>query len=101
MPARPIAGGKGIAMFTPFDDRVLALGGPARDYAPVVPDDGADLPQVAIALYAEIGGRVSFVSESGQQRDVEIADYGWILCGVRRVRATGTTAAGIHALVLA
>lgn len=87
-------------MQNPFENRALSLSGPARDYVPVIPSDSVPLPQVAIALYAEIGGRVAFVSESGAVRDVEIADYGWIMCGVGQVRATGTTASGLHALVL-
>lgn len=87
-------------MHNPFDNRSLSLSGPARDYLPVVPSDAAPLSQVAVALYVETGGRVVFVSESGFQRDVEVSDYGWILCGVSQVLATGTTAAGIHAMVM-
>ena len=87
-------------MQNPFDDRVLALSGPARDYLPVTPNDGAPLPQVAVALYVEVGGRVRFLSEAGAERDVEAPDHGWILCGMRQVKATGTTASGIHALIV-
>jgi hypothetical protein len=87
-------------MQNPFENRALSLSGPARDYVPVTPSDSNPLPQVAIALYAEVGGRVTFISETGAMRDVEIPDFGWIMCGVSHVRATGTTATGLHALVL-
>ena len=87
-------------MQNPFDDRVLALSGPARDYLPVTPSDSDPLPQVAVALYVELGGRVVFVSESGATRDVEAPDHGWILCGMRQVKASGTTASGLHALIV-
>lgn len=87
-------------MQNPFDDRVLALSGPARDYLPVTPSDSEALPQVAVGLYVEVGGRVTFVSEAGFTRDVEAADNGWILCGMRQVMATGTTASGLHALIV-
>nr|WP_246059169.1 hypothetical protein [Shimia litoralis] len=52
----------------------------------MTPDDATDLPMVAIALYVETGGTV--------------ADFSILPLGTVRVRATGTTAAGIHALVL-
>jgi hypothetical protein len=87
-------------MKNPFNSRVATLSGPARDYYPVSPDDVLSLPQVAVALYAETGGRVVFVAENGQTRDVGVGDYGWILCGITQVRATGTTASGLHAMML-
>lgn len=82
-----------------FSTRSASLNGPARDYLPVVPDDATALPGTAVALYVETGGQIAFVSAAGQTRSVVVADGGWILCGVRKVLATGTTADGIHALV--
>ncbi len=41
-----------------------------------------------------------FVAENGQTRDVGVPDYGWILLGMTQVRATGTTASGLHAMML-
>ena len=87
-------------MKNPFDTRVATLSGPARDYLPVTPSDADALPEVAVALYAETGGRIVFVTEAGQTRDVAVPDFGWILCGVRQVMATGTTATGLHAMGL-
>ena len=64
------------------------------------PSDAAPLPAGAPALYVETGGVVAFISETGAQRAVELPDYGWLLCGVRQVLATGTTAAGLHAMLV-
>ena len=87
-------------MANPFDSRSLGMAGPGIDYAPVTPNDSADLADVAIALYVEGAGDVSFVSQKGETRTVGVPDFGWILCGVKRVRATGTTATQIHAVVI-
>lgn len=87
-------------MSNPFDSRAASLSGPGLDYAPVAPSNTAALPDVAIALYVEAGGVVRFVSQKGATRTVTVPDYGWVLCGVRQVLATGTTAGGIHAVVV-
>ena len=78
----------------PFSSRMTSASGPGRDYVPVTPSDATPLTTPAIALYVETGGVVSFVSATGATRTVAVSDYGWVLCGVRQVRATGTTAAG-------
>jgi len=85
----------------PFTNRSPSLAGPATDALPVTPDDALDLPGVAIGLYIETGGALSLVTEAGQTRTLRVADFSILPVGTRRVRATGTTAAGIHALVLA
>lgn len=87
-------------MTNPFENRSLSLRGPATDMSPVTPDDGADLPDVAVALYIETGGAVAFVTVAGQSRLVSVADNSILPVGVGRVLATGTTASGIHAFVL-
>lgn len=88
-------------MTNPFSNRSLSLSGPATDIVPVTPDDATDLPDVAVALYVEQGGTISLTSVHGEARNVQVADFALLPVGVRRVAATGTTAAGIHALVLA
>lgn len=88
-------------MINPFSNRAASLQGPATDIQPITPNDFADLPFVAIALYVETGGAISFMTAAGQQRQVELPDFAILPVGVRRVEATGTTASGIHALVLA
>ena len=87
-------------MSNPFSLRATSLNGPGIDYAPVTPSNSQPLSDVAIGLYVETGGDVAFVSEKGQTRTVRVPDFGWILCGVRQVRATGTTAADIHAVIV-
>lgn len=87
-------------MSNPFLTRATTIAGPGIDYAPVTPNNDMNLEDVAIALFVESGGSVSFVSLKGQIRTVTVPDFGWILCGVSRVRSTGTTADGIHAVVV-
>lgn len=88
-------------MSDPFSLRSPSLSGPGVDYAPVTPSDAAALPDVAIALYAETGGAIRFESRKGEVRTVTVPDFGWVLCGVRAVLATGTTAGAIHAVTIA
>ena len=87
-------------MSNPFETRSTSLAGPGVDYAPVTPDDATDLPDVAISVFVESGGAVSFTSQKGVDRTVVLPDFGFLACGVRRIRATGTTASGIHAIVV-
>lgn len=87
-------------MTNPFATRLVSLNGPARDLVPVTPDDGVDLPQIAVSLYIETGGSVSLITEAGVARDVQVPDHMILPVGVRRVQATGTTASGIHALIV-
>jgi len=87
-------------MKNPFSTRATTLTGPAHDYLPVTPDDATDLSEIAVSLYAETGGTVTFDSVRGVTRTVRVPDHGWVLCGLRRVRATGTTATGLHAMVV-
>ncbi|MFV2035026.1 MAG: hypothetical protein ACC631_07935, partial [Halocynthiibacter sp.] len=70
------------------------------DAQPVTLDAGTDLPETAVALYIETGGDVAFVSASGTNRTVRVADFSILPVGVLRVLASGTTATGIHALTV-
>lgn len=88
-------------MTNPFRNRALSLSGPATDILPVTPSDSLDLAQVALALYVESAGAISFVTAAGQTRTVQVASNSILPVGAARVRATGTTATGIHALVIA
>jgi hypothetical protein len=87
-------------MTNPFHNRAPSLSGPALDIVPVTPDDATDLPTVAVALYVETGGVVSFVTAKGNARSVAVADFTILPVGAERVLATGTTATGIHALTV-
>lgn len=84
----------------PFANRAVPLSGPATDILPVTPDDGTDFGDIAIALYVETGGTVAIHTVGGQTRSVGVADNAILPVGTRRVLASGTTASGIHALVL-
>lgn len=87
-------------MSNPFADRTPSLSGPATDILAVTPDDLTDFAEVAIALYVETGGTLSFISARGNARSVTVADNQILPVGARRVNATGTTATGIHAMVI-
>jgi len=88
-------------MNDPFALRAAPMSGPARDILPVTPDDAADLPGVAIGLFVETGGAISIETVAGGMRTMNVPDFSLLPLGVRRVFASGTTATGIHALVLA
>ena len=68
---------------------------------PVVPDDATDMAEVAVALYVEVGGNLSVLTSRGQPRTINVTDHSILPVGIRRVNATGTTANGIHAMVIA
>ncbi|MEM5478109.1 hypothetical protein [Pacificibacter sp. AS14] len=87
-------------MTNPFENRVPNLSGPALDILPVTPDDIIDLADVAVALYIETAGTVTFVSARDATRTVEVTDFAILPVGVKRVLATGTTATGIHAFLV-
>ncbi len=87
-------------MFNPFDTRAASLQDPARSMYAITPDDAADLPYVATALYTETAGTVAFVSVAGDTCTVAVGDYSILPVGVRRVLATGTTALGLHAFMV-
>lgn len=84
-----------------FKAHALTAAGPATDILPVTPDDTTDLTIVASALYVETGGTLSVITLRNETRSIEVGDLSLLPVGVRRVRATGTTATGIHALVVA
>ncbi len=88
-------------MNDPFASRLSSLSGPARDILPVSPSDSTDLPTVAVALYVEQGGALTITTVAGLQRTLNVADWTILPVGVRRVWATGTTAGGIGAMVVA
>ncbi len=88
-------------MSSPFQNRAASPGGPATDIVPVTPSNLTDLPQGTAALYVETGGTLAIQSDVGAQRTLVVADFSILPVRVRRVLQTGTTATGIHAMVLA
>ena len=87
-------------MTNPFENRTSSLSGPATDIIPVTPDDVVELSEVAIALYIETGGALSVLTTRGGDRTINVTDNSILPVGVRRVNTTGTTASGIHAMVI-
>lgn len=85
-------------MSNPFANRAPSLSGPAMDIVPVTPNDVVDLDEVAVALYVETGGNITFTTVQGNTRTVSVSDFAILPVGARRVLATGTTATGVHAL---
>lgn len=88
-------------MTNPFENRTSSLSGPATDMVPVALDDVTEMAEVAVALYVETGGALSVLTSRSQPRTIGVADHSILPLGVRRVNATGTTASGIHAMVIA
>lgn len=89
------------AMTNPFDGRTPALSDPSADIMPITPSDTMDLPEVGIGLYVETGGAVSIVTPAGQHRTLNVADFSILPVGIVKVMASGTTASGLHAFVVA
>ncbi len=87
----------------PFANDRPGLNGFVYDLAPVVPDDATDNingGDTAVGLYVETGGAVVITTASGDVRTVQVGDFSTLIVGVRRVHATGTTATGVHGLMV-
>lgn len=79
--------------------------GMVRDWIPVTPNNSTDnmgqssLNQV-IGFYVTVGGAVVFTVD-GVDRTVTFPSNFYVPCAnVSRIKATGTTATGIHSLVI-
>jgi len=73
------------------------------DLYPVTPNDSTDnvgAGNVAIGLYIETGGTVVFLNKDDIERTVTVPDFFYLISSVSRVKLTGTSATGIHALVV-
>jgi hypothetical protein len=68
---------------------------PGDDAFPVTPNDGADLAEPVRALLIGVAGGLSVVTLTGMTRTFPSVPVGLFPVGVRRVRATGTTASSI------
>ncbi len=74
-------------------------GDPARRAVAVTPGDGTDLSPYAKALYLGQGGDLKIIPVGGDEA-VTLKNHpaGYVAVQVRRIHATGTTAAHIVAL---
>ena len=90
-------------MSNPFQDRKREeLNGSVTDMVPVTPADGADnvgTGNIAIGLYITVAGNVTFHNVDGVSRTITVPDNFYLVCSVKRVLSTGTTATGIHAII--
>ena len=79
--------------------------GQVRDWIPVTPSDstnnmGASAVNTVIGFYVTVGGAVVFTVD-GVDRTVTFPSNFYVTCaGVSRIKSTGTTATGIHSLVI-
>ena len=79
--------------------------GQVRDWIPVTPNNstnnmGASAVNTVIGFYVTVGGAVVFTVD-GVDRTVTFPSNFYVTCaGVSRIKATGTTATGIHSLVI-
>lgn len=79
--------------------------GLVRDWIPVTPSDSTDNMGISdynqvVGFYVTGGGAVVFTS-GGVDRTVTFPANFYVTCsGVTRIKATGTTATGIHSLVV-
>ena len=90
-------------MANPFHNRGPNEYGLVHDMVPVTPSDSVDnvgLRNIAVGLYIETGGDVVFLNKDDSERTVTVPDYFYLTCSIKRVKSTGTTATGIHALVV-
>lgn len=90
-------------MANPFKGSPVELHGMVYDMVLVTPNDGTDnvgTGNIAVGLYVTNAGDVSFDNKDGVTRTVTVPDNFYLVCSVKRVKSTGTTASGIHALVV-
>lgn len=90
-------------MGNPFKGIGSHLHGMVYDLYPVTPNDSTDnvgTDNVAVGLYIETGGTIVFTTKDGDTRTVAVPDTFYLVCSVARVKSTGTTATGIHALIV-
>ena len=81
---------------------------PASTRAPAHSNIGVDIEPVTLGetyeipapLYIETGGAISIVTAAGEARTVEVADFASFPIAVSRVNAAGTTATGIHRVLI-
>lgn len=82
----------------PFQGNQPGLDSPAFNAASVTPNDGADLANVARALYIGTAGNLKVTTKGGSEITFANVPAGILPVSVSRVWATGTAASGIIAL---
>jgi hypothetical protein len=72
---------------------------PGQGSRPVTPSNTADLDPPAMSLYVVGAGDVCFVGADGVEATWPVPANFVIPLAISRVKSTGTTATGIHAIV--
>ena len=91
-------------MGNPFNTLSTNPTGLVRNWLSVTPADGADnvgTNNVAIGIYITVAGDVTYTDIDGADVTVTVPANFLLTCSVTRVKATGTTATGIFALISA
>jgi hypothetical protein len=81
-----------------FKNHASGLDSPARNAAPVTPDDASDLPVSARSLYVGATGDVRITTVGGDTVTFTGVPAGILPVRAARVHATGTTATDIVAV---
>lgn len=85
-------------MSDPFETFRSGLNSPATKLVPIVPDDGADLPEFVRSICVASSGLVQVTTTGNTTATIFAAAGAPIPVRVRRVWATGTDATGIVGL---
>lgn len=72
---------------------------PGQGSVTVTPSDSVDLAIPAASLYVTVAGDVAFIGADGETDTWTVPANFIIPIAIKRVKATGTTATGIHAIV--
>jgi hypothetical protein len=86
-------------MVDTFATYSAGLDSPATDVFPITPNDNTDLAVATRAIRADSGGDVVLVTLEGIERTAKFADGETRAIRATRVKATGTTAAGLEGMV--
>ena len=81
-----------------FNGRLPGLGAPAQNGFAVVPNDGSDLAMTTRALWVGASGDLAVILAGDTVAVTLKGAYGLLPLRVKRVLATGTTAASIVGL---
>ena len=87
-----------MAALDRFQAQRAGLSSPADAFAPITPNDGADLPILTRAVFVGGGGSLVVLDRHGVTATFQVGSGALLPLRVARVMATGTTATGIVAL---
>jgi hypothetical protein len=70
-----------------------------KDSYDIAPDDDTDLPRIPRAIVVDGGGDLAVITADGTAQTYTLPAGGTLRLQCIRVKATGTTATGIHAQI--